>query len=113
MGQGQECHGGKGRGHSPLAYIHSSIPVQGTVAAYTPSFGGRGCGCGRGQGYTAGPARPQFVSRVTFPPSGGFTAGNAFAPLPAGGQGLISPVHGGQQQAPEPPYSNLMKQYAN
>ncbi len=67
------------------AYIHHSIPVQGTVPAYTPGFGGRGCGRRHGHGYNAGHALPPFVSRVTFPPGGGFTAGNTFAPLPAGG----------------------------
>jgi hypothetical protein len=50
---------------------------------------------------------------MTVPPSGGYTAGNAFTPPTAGGLGFISLGHGGQQQATALPYSNLVKQYAN
>ncbi len=113
MGQEQACHDGGGRGHTPPAYIHPSIPVQGTVPAYTLGFGGRGRVCGRRCGYNAGCILPLFVGRVTFPPGGGFTAGNVFAPPSAGGQGFFILGHGGQQQAPAPPYFNVMKQFAN
>jgi hypothetical protein len=86
MGQGRARRGSGGRGHAPPPHINPSTPVQGAVPAYTPSFGSRGRGRGRGRGH----ALPPFVGGVVFPPGGGYTAGNPFAPPPAGGQGFIS-----------------------
>jgi hypothetical protein len=66
MGQGHVCCGGGGCNHAPPAYMHPSIPVQGTAPAYNSNFEGRGRGCRRGQGR----ATPSFVGGVTLPLGG-------------------------------------------